>query len=217
MNGKEAQRPTLDNAHHAQRWARVCGWKGLRGEPKVAWWFLYHELAGGQCQTIDVHPGAVAAHQNTEHRSGVRALESLARQGLIEIIDQHSMPWKVFLADPLVVAIARRAHAGDGQAELFATAGSDDSEEPQYATEGLPPGDADIHSLNQLVEQRQSEARLSLAPAGSRSGGVGPQPPPNKAGVGGQHPPPQRGVWGPTPPGPPPPPQNKNKKKKKKK
>jgi hypothetical protein len=46
-----------------------------------------------------------------------------------------------------------------------------------------------------LVEQRQSEARLSLAPAGSRSGGFGPPTPPTNGGGG-----------APPPPGPPPPP-----------
>lgn len=105
-------------ALHNERFNRVMQWPGLRGEPKLAWFTLYHHAAGCRLMTIRVHPATIAAAQGTDARSGKRALESLEKAGLIQIADRKVV-WTIFLNDPLEVAIGRFRHESYGQGELF--------------------------------------------------------------------------------------------------
>ncbi len=100
----------------------------MRGEPKLAWDFLFVAKARFQFRTIDVSPEEVAANQGREATAGHRCLMALSDCGYLQIIDRprrsrdavaRSGPWKLFLNDPTDVAIARRAPQGDGQGVLF--------------------------------------------------------------------------------------------------
>lgn len=99
----------------------------LRGEPKQAWEFLFVVKAQLRLATIDVSPEEIAADQGRDARCGYRCLEALEACGYVEIIDRprrsrdalaRSGPWKVFLCDPLEVAIARPGPKSDSQGEL---------------------------------------------------------------------------------------------------
>ena len=180
--GTEATSPKPLTGDHAERWQLVRTWK-MRGEPKLAWWYLYFEAAGGRCTTLHIHPSTLAAYQGVDTRSGVRALESLESHGFIEVVDKGGI-WIIYLADPLVVVKGRRAHEGDGQGELFETL-EQPADELKYSAAGIRPDDTaerGVLSLQQLIDQkRQQHAREHGAP----------RPEPVRAADVAQHPPQQ--------------------------
>lgn len=94
----------------------VMRWPDLRGEPKLAWWFLY-QLAKGGNEKIVVTPSEVGAAIGTGDASGRRAMNSLAAAKLVTIETQYKGRWTLIVNDPIEVAKARRI-AGDAQFEL---------------------------------------------------------------------------------------------------
>jgi len=132
----EVSRAPDGRAREAPAWRAVKRWPGLRGEPKLAWRFLY-EFAGGQFATIIITAADVGADQGTSDRGGRRALEALALAGLVEVLERSGGRWTIYLANPLDVARARRSRGSDGQGELF------DSE--QIAEEPTSPPMGRLH------------------------------------------------------------------------
>lgn len=99
-------------------WRAVRRWPGLRGEAKLAWKFL-SEFGGGVGSTVLVTAADLGADQGTSSTAGRRAIESLAVEGLVELVERAKGRWTVYLPDPLDVARARRSRGCDGQGELF--------------------------------------------------------------------------------------------------
>lgn len=114
-------------------WEAVKRWPGLRGEAKVAWRFL-RDFGGGIGSTVVVTAADVGADQGTSSTAGRRALESLALEGLLELVERAKGRWTVYLPNPLDVARARRSRGCDGQGELF-----DREDEPLAEEPEMPP------------------------------------------------------------------------------
>ncbi len=151
-------------------WGAVRTIKGLRGEAKVAWRYLY-ELAGGRPASIMVDASAVGANQGTSDRAGRRALEALAIYGLIDVADRIGGRWKVYVNDPLEVQRARRLSHGDSQAALFQKGDPNaDRSEGHAAADvvSLPPRQtADVVSLPPSAPSVPSEVYFSIEPSPS--------------------------------------------------
>src|SRR5262245_14667039 len=123
----EARR--TDSNRTGDRWPIVRRWPqpapgfkdGLPDEAKLFWQYV-HELAG--CRVEATHTillGGVAAELGKSGRSGQRALASLVKVGLVDVLERFQGRYTIFLRDPLIVARARLMPAGsDGQRELFA-------------------------------------------------------------------------------------------------
>jgi len=114
MEGSRATEP----ARNAPAWRAVKRWPGLRGEAKLAWRWLW-EFGGGIGATVVATAADVGADQGTSSTAGRRSLESLATEGLLELVERAKGRWTVYLPDPLDVAKARRSRGCDGQGELF--------------------------------------------------------------------------------------------------
>jgi hypothetical protein len=95
-------------------WQIVKRWPKIRGEPKIAWRFLYLRSNRGREQ-IAVKAVDLGADQNTSDDAGNRYLDTLRREGLIECQQLGSGVKLITLLDPLDVAKARRACGGDSQ------------------------------------------------------------------------------------------------------
>ncbi len=92
---------------------------GLRGEAKWAWRYIFYQCGCRVNTRHVVHAASLGLDQGTDDRAGRRMLASLARAGLIVIIERHGGRYTVDLLDPLEVARARLVSAGnDGQGEL---------------------------------------------------------------------------------------------------
>lgn len=111
-------------------WQAVKRWPGLRGEAKLAWRFL-KDFGGGIGTTVVVTAADVGADQGTSSTAGRRAIESLALEGLLELVERAKGRWTVYLPNPLDVARARRSRGCDGQGELFDLDDEPLTEEPE--------------------------------------------------------------------------------------
>lgn len=119
-------------------WQAVKRWPGLRGEAKLAWRFL-REFGGGIGSTVVITAADVGADQGTSSTAGRRAIESLALEGLIELVERAKGRWTVYLPNPLDVARARRSRGYDGQAELFDRDPLEGCDEPLDEEPKQPP------------------------------------------------------------------------------
>jgi hypothetical protein len=102
MDAQPRTRPAADAA-----WERVRKHPRLRGESKLAWHFVW-QRAGGTPQTVYVTAIDVGGDQGRPKQTGYRALENLAGEGLIDVIDIRDGVWCVYVVDPAELAQARR-------------------------------------------------------------------------------------------------------------
>jgi hypothetical protein len=100
--------PEIDDA-----WEQVQKHAGLRGEPKLAWWYLWRLSRRGTCT---VYPTAleIGAAQGRGKQTGYRALVALADVGLIEKQEDRDGRWCVYVVHPAEVGRPRR-RTSDGQ------------------------------------------------------------------------------------------------------
>ena len=95
--------------------------RGLRGEPKCAWWVLWWDLGLGRGGALDVTAAQIAAAIGAaDAASGRRALKALRAAGLVVVDarDEATGRYTVYMPDPRDVLRGRR-QASDGQGELF--------------------------------------------------------------------------------------------------
>lgn len=117
----------------AQRpWELVRRWPGLRGEPKLAWLWLWHTSDQGG-RLVSVRPCDLGRDQGTSDDAGARYLDSLAAEGLIVVRDRDARSGVrlVEVLDPERVARARPVE-WDGQ-RLLAFLEGDDQATPATA------------------------------------------------------------------------------------
>lgn len=130
MDAARQRMPRTDQTNPA--WEVVKRWPAVRGEVKIAWRDL-HDLSGGGREQVAIKAGWLGAQQNTSTQAGLRYLEALKREGLIETSELGGGVKLVTVMDPLDVAKARRACAGDNQALFGFLKELEESADTEYA------------------------------------------------------------------------------------
>ncbi len=130
-------------------WEAVRKNRLLRGEAKLAWYYLWR-LAGGNPGTIKTSPVDVGADQGGDKRSGLRALRALELGGYIEVSDRRNGVWAVYVVEPAELEVARR-RSYDPQTELFDDRG-------KAASGVAPPSESARADVAQHPPRRSSES-----------------------------------------------------------
>ncbi|HWB13323.1 MAG TPA: hypothetical protein VG826_29125 [Pirellulales bacterium] len=184
--------------HEGSRWQEanelrqlVWGMRGLRGEPKCAWWVLWWDLGLGRGGALDVTAAQVAtAIGAADAASGRRALIHLAEAGLIEIDSRapNDAPgpargrWTIYMPDPRDVLIGRR-QASHGQGELFGDhdAGRGSTEPESSPVAGRVSDEAQSAGLATEPGAPPVEPRGGSVRTGRTAADVQAHPPPTAA------------------------------------
>ena len=152
----------------------VRQWPGLSAPAKLAWSYVFFDVAKGKPAVVDVSPAALCGALGLEDsRSGRQALDQLAEHRLLNIIARNRGSWRIDVFDPSQAAIARPCPMpGEGQGELpFAddpqVRHAEEQHEPESSAQNFP-----VVPLRRTSERREIPQTSDFRDFGERKSQV---------------------------------------------